>query len=583
VTVSSTYPRAHDSGHRSVRPLSGAAASASPLRKKPTGVIGFDEITEGGLPTEGVTAIIGDAGSGKTVFALQTIVHGLRERGERGILVAFEEPVSQIRRNFATFNWGFADIDEDQIRLIDARLPVDVVRSGAFDLSGILAVVSACISETGACNVAFDGLDVLLSALHDDVLERQEITRLGEWAQEADVSVLLTVKSHGVTDREQERANLLQYVTDCVVVFHSHMTATSFSRTIRVQKYRGSGFAANPLPFVIGASGVEVVGFRGTRISHPTFSERVSTGVPRLDDLLDGGYIRGSCTLVSGAPGTSKTSLGASLLAAACERGQRSLLVSFDESSDQIISNMKSIGLDLAKHVESGVLGMESLLSASRSPEEHFVIIRRLIDEQCPEFLVIDPLSALLKMQLPFAEMVCERLLDQAKSLGISVLCTSLLDNVNGTGEVSASHVSMVADTWIHVSYLAHQGERNRSLTIIKSRGTAHSNQVSELVLGPGGIEIVDVYSAEGEVLMGSARHQKLAIDRREHLRDDVVDQRKRFEIDKSIAELTSMAARAVQDLDWKNREAKLLGLDEKAVRENAQTDADERLSFRND
>ena len=557
------------------------ATRDQPIKKKLTGIPGFDEIAEGGLPAGGITTIVGDPGSGKTVFALQMLVNCLKARGERGIFVAFEEPNDQIRHNVASFDWEFGKIRDDDIRLIDARLPIDAVHSGVFDLSGLLAGLTVLMAESGACNIAFDGIDILLSALNDPALERQEMMRLGKWVRDSGVMALVTVKSHGLGERDQQRAGFLQYITDCVIVLEGCLTETAFSRIIRITKYRGSGFAANPVPVVIGRSGLEVVGVREKREGHPTFSDRVSTGVLRLDAMLDGGYIRGSCTLVSGAPGTSKTSLGASFVAAACKSGQRALLVSFDESSAQIISNMTSIGLDLDRYVRSGLLVMESLFSASRSPEEHFVAIRKLMAQHRPFFLVIDPLSALMKMNLPFAEMVCERILDQARSAGIMVLCTSLQENVSGAHELSVSHISTVADTWIHVSYIANQGERNRALTIIKSRGTAHSNQVCELILGAHGIEIADVYSAEGEVLMGSARHQKLATDRREHLQEEMADQRRRFDLDKSIAELKALAESAAQNLEWKQREAKLLGLDEKTIRDSAQTDADERLNFR--
>lgn len=560
--------------------FTGDLLPARSIEKKRTGIPGFDDLTEGGLPTAGITAVVGGPGSGKTVFALQTLVNAFRERGERAILVAFEEPSAQIRRNFASFDWGFSRIDDNDLRLIDARLPTDTIHSGAFDLSGLLAGLTSLV-ETGARNVAFDGIDVLLSALNDRVLERQEMVRLSEWVRANGVTAVLTVKSYGLSERDQQRADLLQYMTDCVVLFQGHLTTTAYSRTVRIMKYRGSGYGGNPVPFVIGPSGIDVVGFQGTRLTHPTFSTRVSSGVARLDEMLGGGYIRGSCILVSGAPGTAKTILGASLVAASCSSGQRSLLISFDESSAQITSNMKSIGLDLQTHMDSGLLVMESLLSASRSPEEHFVVVRKLMDQHRPEFLVIDPLSALLKMQLPFAEMVCEQILDQAKSSGMTVLCTSLLVNFSGANELSASHVSTIADTWLHVSYLAYQGERNRALTIVKSRGTSHSNQVCELVLGPAGIEIADVYTAEGEVLMGSARLQKIAADRKAQSYEETTWQRKRFDLEKAIAELKAALQKADLDLEWKQREAQLFGLDEIAVRDRAQTDADERLNFR--
>jgi circadian clock protein KaiC len=567
--------------HRPAAARETAVASRRAIKKKRTGVSGFDDISEGGLPTGGVTAIVGDPGSGKTVFALQTLVNGLRLRGERGILVLFEEPEAQIRHNISSFDWGFGDIPDDDIRLIDARLPLDAVRSGVFDLSGLLSGLTTLIGGSGASNVAFDGLDMLLSALNDETLERQEIVRLGKWVREAGVTAVLTVKNHKASERDQHRADFLQYMTDCVVVFDGLLTATSFSRTIRVTKYRGSSFAANPAPFIIGPSGLEVIGFGNTRLNHPTFRDRLTSGVPRLDEKLGGGYLRGTCTLVSGSPGTSKTSLASTFILAACQRGLRSMFVSFDESADQIVANMQSIGVDLEPHIASGLLTMDSLLSNGASPEDHYIAIRKLLDERRPDALVIDPLSALLKMKLPFAEVVCERILDHAKSAGVSVVCTSLLEKNAGSEEMSMSNVSTIADTWMHVSYHAQQGERNRALTIVKSRGTAHSNQVCELIMGPDGVDVADIYAGEGEVLMGSARLQKQARDRRESLRQELAEERRRFELEKSVADLKFIADKAVSDLDWRQREAALLEKDQKAIRESEEIDAGERLNFR--
>jgi circadian clock protein KaiC len=553
----------------------------APLRKMSTGIGGLDNILQGGLPASGVVAISGDPGAGKTVLAMQLLVNGFRERGDRSIFVAFEEPVRQIRQNLASFDWGLPDIADSDISLVDARLPLDTFKAGAFDISGLLAALTSLIEDGGHTTVVFDGLDVLLTALDDAALERRELVRLSQWARERQVSAIVTVKSQRLGEREQQRADLLHYQTDCVLMLQGSLSATAFSRSIRVVKYRGSGFSASPAPYIIDASGIEVVGFANARLDQPTFTDRVSSGVDRLDALLDGGYLRGTCTLVSGAPGTSKTSLGASFLAAACERGEKSLLISFDESASQVVSNMRSIGIDLQSHVDAGLLLLGSLFSASRTPEEHFVVIQKMIDTHQPQFLVIDPLSAMLKAALPFSDMVCESILAGAKAAGITVLCTSLLGGGSNGDELSASQVSTIADTWLHLSYRAMEGERNRALTIVKSRGTAHSNQVSELILSASGIEVVDTFASEGAVLMGSARQQKLASDRREQLRKEIAEARRRFELEKAIADLRLVAQKAAQEVEWKEREAALLDEGEQTLRASDLADASERLSLR--
>jgi circadian clock protein KaiC len=560
------------------RTLSAADADrwGQPVGKKPTGIGGFDEITGGGLPLNRLTAIVGSAGAGKTVFALQTLVNRLRQFGEPCIFVTFEEPIGQIYGNAASFDWEFAALSDTRFKFVDARIPADTIVSGAFDLSGLLAGLGALKEEIGACNIVFDGIDMLLGNLPDQRLERQELTRLDAWIRQSGLSALLTVKSFGLGDRDQLRSDFLQYMTDCVVVLAGTFTETTASRTLRVAKYRGSGFAANPAPVVISRSGFDVVMFKGARLDYPTFADRVSSGVLRLDALLNGGYVRGSSILISGSPGTSKTSLGASFAAAACARGDKALLVSFDESGSQIVANMKSIGIDLKPYLE-----LESLLSSGRSPEEHFVTIRNLLEFHAPDCLVIDPISSLLKADYPFSGMICESLLDHAKSLGITVLCTSLLDQVSTGQELATSQISAIADTWIHVSYIAHDGERNRAITIIKSRGTDHSNQVRELVLSQSGVDLVDVYVAEGEVLMGSARAQKEAEADRLLVLDELDAKRRRLDLDREVAELKALLQTATQQLEWKEQEAEFLNVSEIARLAMGRAAAIHRLDLR--
>jgi circadian clock protein KaiC len=528
------------------------------VRKKRSGIAGFDEITNGGLPEGRLTAVIGGPGTGKSLFALQNLLNRAARSDEPGLFVTFEESIDRVRSNIAGLDWDLAPLTGGKVVLIDARIPVDVVQAGAFDFSGLLAVLSAHKTEMGALNVVFDGIDLLMSHLNDDYLERQELVRLDEWVRSESVSGVITVKSYGASERDQRRVDLIQYITDSVVLLEARTYDTALARTLRVVKYRGSGFVANAVPMIIGPSGIEIVPSQGTRESFPVFSERVSSGVSRLDAILDGGYIRGSSILVTGAPGTAKTSLACCLTAAACAVGLKAVFVSFDESDVQIIANMKSIGIDLERHVAAGRLIMASLRSKGHSPEECFLKIWGLILRHAPDILVVDPMSALIAMPYPFADAVGEALIDLAKSRGITFMSTSLVGQVASEIETSVSHVSTIADTWIHVSYVVQKGERNRALTIIKSRGTGHSNQVRELILTSRGLDLADVYAGEGGILLGSARAEKLEDEARDERLSRIKHRQRQFELARSIAALKAQTQAVNEELEAKLHEAEL-------------------------
>ena len=541
--------------------------------KKRTGINGLDEIMGGGLPEIGLTAVTGGPGAGKTVFALQFVFSRLVQHGEAAIIVSCEEPAAQLLRDAASFEWGAGNFSPDQIHLVETRLPIDTIASGSFDLSSLLAGLLAIKNEIGARNIVFDGIDVLLSGLPDSRDERRELSRLNDWVREADLFGILTVKSEGLTERDQDRSDFLLYNTRCVVSLNVDLGPTFLMRNLRVIKYRGSGFAADPMPMVITKAGIQIVSFSGSRLSYPTYNERLSSGIHRLDALLGGGYLRGSSILVSGAPGTSKTSLGASFLASACGAGKTGLLVSFDESASQIVAHMRSIGLDLASYVRSGALVIESYQASNLSPVDHFVTLRALIGARPPDCLVIDPISALQRRDHPFSLMIFELLFDLAREHGITMLCASLLDRAVGDQELAEGHVSTLADTWLHVSYVAHKGERNRALTIVKSRGTGHSNQVRELTLSDSGLDLVDVYAAGGEVLMGSARAEREAKDRQVEMLAMIDQRHKRFALDRSVADFEAVARKAAEDLDWKRRELAVMEENEKTrLRSEADT-----------
>jgi circadian clock protein KaiC len=558
-----------------------AAPRERPLAKTPTGIRGFDEISNGGLPEDRTTIVIGGPGAGKTVFAVQTVVNRLLTRGEPAIVVAFEEPIASIEQNMASFDWDIAELRRRGLTFVNAKTPTHALLGGAFDLNGLLTMLTALQQETGARTIVFDGLDMLLGTLSSEALERHELARLDEWVRQSGVSAILTVKLSGISERDQLHSDFIEYMTDCVVMLSSTSSETTASRSLRITKYRGSGYAANPVPMVIGGFGIDVLAFRNTRKDYPAFTDRVSSGVLALDAIIGGGYMRGSSILISGSPGTSKTSLSASFAAAACARDEKALFVSFDESGSQIVANMRSIGLDLSASLEKGSLIMASLLSTGRSPEEHYKAIRDLLERHRPHCLVIDPLSALLKSGYPFTEMISESLVETSKELGITVLCTSLLGQVSGETELSASRVSTVADTWIHVSYVAEAGERNRALTIIKSRGTHHSNQVRELLLSHAGVHLKDVYVAEGRVLMGSARAQKEAESLRLQTVALVGHEHVKRQLDHEIADLQTRSKMLAQDLVSKQREAAFHDLSERIRAEQETATAATRLALR--
>jgi circadian clock protein KaiC len=482
------------------------ASPHAALTKTLTGIQGFDEITDGGLPQGRTTLVMGGPGCGKTVFALQTLVNAATRAKQAGIFVAFEESTTRIVANAATFGWDLPALQKKRVFFLDARLTPDVVTAGAFDLAGMLGVLEHKARELRATCIVFDGIDVLLALLDDPALERRELYRIRDWLSRLGLTGIITQKFNG-NDLDQ-RYGFLQFMVDCVVVLRHQVVDGSAFRNLRVMKYRGSGFAADEFPISLTHDGMQLTNRGPTELAYDVTDERVSTGLPRLDTMLRGGYYRGSDVLISGAPGTAKSTLAGLFALAACERGERTLYVSFDEGAAQIVRNLKSVGIRLEAHVKSGLLRMYSTRTRGPNIEDQFGALRAKVREHNPRCLVIDPLSALsTKVEHVASADVTQQFLDFLKIAGITVVNTSLMDGP-GTDEETATGISTIADTWIHLSYVVQDGERNRALTIVKSRGTGHSNQVRELTLADTGATLTDVFVAQGKVLMGVARFE---------------------------------------------------------------------------
>jgi circadian clock protein KaiC len=511
--------------------------------KAPTGIAGFDEITGGGLPRGRTTLVVGGPGSGKTILALQFLVHGAQDCKEPGVFVAFEETSKRIAANARTFGWNLAALRRNKLFFLDAQPTPDLVQSGNFDLGGMLAALGAKIEAMGARRIVFDALDVVLALLPDTATKSREIYRLHEWLLAHELTGIITAKADGdeTSSVGQQPFRFMLFMVDCAVILNHSVVQGVSQRNLRVQKFRGSGFDENESPFLIGKSGFEVAGARTlSRVDAKVIKERVSSGVDRLDTMLGGGYYRGASVLITGVPGTAKTTLSGAFAEAACRRGERTLFVSFDSDGAEVIRNLGSVGIQLDRYVKTGLLRMISARGINGSAETYLMSIKALATEHRARCLVIDPVSALAKSGNALtAHSVAERLIDWSKAEGTTLVCTSLLDEMSSRTEGgSPLQVSTLADTWLHLNYLVQAGERNRGLSIIKSRGTAHSNQVRELILSDAGVTLADTYTAGGEVLMGTLRWEKESAERVATEVTEVAGKLKRVMLDAEEAEL---------------------------------------------
>ena len=528
------------------------------MPKLATGIEGFDELSRGGLPRHRTSLLIGGPGAGKTVFALQCLVNAVRRQRAPGIFVAFEESPRQIIANGATFNWGLASLAAKELFFLDAHLSPTLVKAGDFDLAGMLAMLTAKKKEIRAQWIVFDGIDVLLTLLQDPVAEMREIYRIRDWLADNALTAIVTAKLENRTS-EAMHYGFLQFMVDCVVRFERRQEERVSAQSIQITKYRGSGYAAAEFPVSFGPSGIEVGAAEPAHIGREASSERISAGFKPLDAMLGGGVFRGSSTLITGVPGTSKTTLAGKFAEAACRRGERTLFVSYDEAGEQIARNLLSVGIQLKAHVKSGLLRMYSARTEGISADEHLTKLRSLIREHQPRCLVIDPLTAIAKAgSLGAARTAANRLIYMAKDEGITLFVTALSETDDPRAESSDLQISTIADTWIHLSYLVRSGERNRALTIIKSRGTSHSNQVRELVLSKSGPTLTDVYSAGGEVLMGTLRWEKEAEESARKTRHRAEFGHKRRELQSAEAKTSTQIKALEMDLQRQRDELDL-------------------------
>lgn len=519
---------------------------AAASKKALTGIGGLDELTGGGLPTGRTTLLVGGPGSGKTIFGMQFLVNGALAARDPGIFVAFEETPGRIIANVQGFGWPIEELRRKHLFFMDAQPLPDLIQVGDFDLDGMLAALGAQCKIMNARRIVFDALDIVLALLPDELARRREVYRLHQWLLAQGLTGLITAKA-SVQEANwggESTFSFMQFMVDCAIVLNHRVSRGVSQRSMRIQKYRGSAFDENEAPFVIASNGFEVaVSGSRERADAKVSDERVSSGVRRLDTMLGGGYFRGASVLITGFPGTAKTTLSAAFAEAACRRGELTTFVSFDSDGSEVVRNLTSVGIRLKRYIDNGRLQLVSARTMHGSAETLLVRIKALTREKRSRCLIIDPVSTFAKAGNEMtAHGVAERLIDWCKGDGITLVCTSLLDETAGQTDAGTPlQISTLADTWVHLNYLVQAGERNRGLSIIKSRGTSHSNQVRELLLSDSGITLADIYAARGEVLMGTLRWEK---ESAEHLENEVAGVAARLKGVRLDAEQAELAVR---------------------------------------
>jgi circadian clock protein KaiC len=561
---------------RRMKAAPGKDRGSRSLPKAPTGIQGLDEIAGGGFPRGRPTLICGSAGAGKTLLAMEFLVRGATEYNEPGVFMAFEETGPELTQNVRSLGFDLDELAKEKKLVIDfvriERSEID--ETGDYDLEGLFIRLGAAIDGIGAKRVVLDTIENLFAGLQNQGILRAELRRLFRWLKDRGVTAVITAERG---DGALTRHGLEEYVSDCVILLDHRVTDQVSTRRLRIVKYRGTAHGTNEYPFLIDEDGFSVLPVTSLGLKHEVSDERISSGVPRLDTMLGGeGFYRGTTILVSGTAGTGKTSLSASFVDAACRRGERCLYFSFEESQGQLIRNMRSIGLNLEQWTRKNLLQFHSSRATFYGLEMHLAMIHKIVQDFQPKVVVLDPIGSLIQAgNQRDAHTMIIRLIDFLKQREV----TAFLTNLTSGGEAlerTDVEISSIVDTWLFMRDIELDGERNRALYVLKSRGMAHSNQLREFRLTPQGVDLLDVYVGPDGVLTGSSRLSQEAREKaealarkqdaerkdrdrtrkREALEARIAALRKEFEVEEAEAETSSVEDISREEMIADNREA---------------------------
>jgi len=506
------------------------------LVKSPTGIQGLDEILNGGLPQGRITLVAGGPGSGKSLLATEFVVNGAVKYGEPGVILTFEETQDDLEKNLASLGIDLkALIDQNKIYVDHVYIErSEIEETGEYDLEGLFIRLAAAVATIGAKRVVLDTIETIFSGFSNENIMRSEIRRLFRWLKNRNLTAVVTGERG---DGKLTRYGLEEYISDCVILLDNRVNDKISTRTLRVIKYRGSSHSTDEFPFLIDNEGLWVQPVTSSGLNYSVSNEFVSSGVLELDRMLDRkGFFRGSTNIISGSAGTGKTSLVASMVDAACQRGERCLYFAFEEAPSQIIRNMQSIGLDLGRWQEQGQLKFYAARPSFYGIEMHLLTMIKAIDEYQPHLVVVDPLTNMISIASDTeVKSMLVRLIDYLKMKGITSVFTSLVRGHARDGSTE-SEVSSLMDAWIMLRNVESSGERNRRLDILKSRGMAHSTRVAEYLITSQGIKMVDIVVGPQGIVIGSERIAQQSRDREARLRYKLDLERKQRELERKRA-----------------------------------------------
>jgi circadian clock protein KaiC len=535
------------------------------LPKAPSGIEGLDEILEGGLPQGRPSLICGSAGCGKTLMAMEFLIRGIEQLHEPGVFMAFEETAEDLTLNVASLGFDLPTlVKEKKLKLDYVHIDrSEIEETGLYDLEGLFIRLGYAIDSIGAKRVVLDTIETLFSGLSNEAILRSELKRLFRWLKDKGVTAIITAERG---EGSLTRQGLEEYVSDCVILLDNRVINQVTTRRLRVVKYRGSIHGTNEYPFLIDKEGISVLPVTSLKLEHEISNEIVSTGIPELDAMFGKpGFYRASSVLLTGTAGTAKTTFAASFARQVCSRKELCLFFAFEESPKQLIRNMQSVGIDLQPYVDQGLLQIHASRPTVQGLEMHLVAIHKLIKEVKPSTVIVDPISNLITIgQIEEVRSMLTRLIDFLKVSGVTALFTALTVPRGNSLELTEEGVSSLVDTWIMLRDIEGVGERNRGLSILKSRGMSHSNQIREFFITERGIELLEVYIGPTGIVTGSARQayelqersQSLALQN-ELARKDRELERKRRVLEATINNLRTEFESVEEELKRMNIEEK--------------------------